>query len=370
MKYCYNKNNNIFYGKTKKCDIQCTNCGKHGHESKKCTDPITSYGIINCDIIGDGNEKTILKDKFSSKKPLCYKIISKNNPDISCFISEYNKSKNCDNTTYKLHDNIISYLSDDHVRKFCYYKDKIIFMMVSRKFSIGFTEFIRGKYDVSNSDTVIKLFKQMYCEEIKYISKNSYDNMLYYFCNRNNQPKELVLNNIYEGKYSHEYCEAKLKFNMLRDQTSSDDIPFNLSFYVNNIKPKWDKHEWGFPKGRLDCQFEEKIKCAQREFEEETGYKTSEYDVLNKIEPINELMIGTNGVKYKHIYYLALNNRNIYDQFDNYDVYETGEIKWFTYEEAIATIRPYHIEKKDVLTKVYLFILNYLIHNNYEIMND
>jgi 8-oxo-dGTP pyrophosphatase MutT (NUDIX family) len=244
--------------------------------------------------------------------------------------------------------------------------------MVSRQFSLGLIEFIRGKYDVSDAKTIINLFEQMYDHEIKYVGKNQYDDILYYFLNRNNESKEVVLNRIYEGKYSHEYCEAKIKFNMLLNPSDDEnsDIPLDLYFYTKYIKPRWDKPEWGFPKGRRDKRTEENLSCACREFEEETGYKNNEYDVLNKIEPIEEKMVGTNGVSYKHIYYLAINSCDRNTQQRAYDVYEIGDIKWFTYDEAMSHIRPYHIEKKKILTRIYLFILNYLIHNNCNITNN
>ncbi|XWV24977.1 NUDIX hydrolase [Tupanvirus deep ocean] len=346
--------------------IMCANCGKPGHEFKTCNEPITSYGIINIDILDNINENLILKDKFSTKKNTYFKVISRKYPEVKCYISDNIKLCEDQNDIYKLDNETIPYEDDEHIRKFCYYKDKILFMMVSRKFSLGFIEFIRGKYDVSDTKTIINLFEQMYEEEIKYIGKNQYDNILYYFLNRNNEPKEVVLNRIYEGRYSNEYCEAKIKFNMLlnpSDDENSDIYP-SLDFYTKWIRPRWRKPEWGFPKGRRDKRSEENLTCACREFEEETGYKKDDYNVLNKIEPIEEKMTGTNGISYKHIYYLAINNCDKDKVLTDYDIYEIGDIKWFTYDEAMAHIRPYHIEKKRILTRVYLFILNYLIHNN------
>lgn len=343
----------------------CSNCGRHGHESKTCKDPPTSYGIINIDIMDNHNETLILKDKFSTKNNTYYKILSKKYPEIKCYISDNIKLSEDYNSIYKLDNETIPYEDEEQLQKFCYYRDKILFMMVSRKFSLGFIEFIRGKYNVSDSLSIINLFEQMYEDEIKYIKNNQYDNILYYFLNRNNEPKDMVLNRIYEGKYANEYCEAKIKFNMLLNPANdeNDNVPYNLSFYIQNIKPKWKTPEWGFPKGRRDRRAEENMACACREFEEETGYSNNDYLVLNKIEPIEERMVGTNGVIYKHIYYLAMNqlNRNI--KITNYDDYEIGSVKWFTYNEAMEYIRPYHVEKKKILTRVYLFILNYLIHN-------
>lgn len=342
----------------------CANCGKIGHEIKSCNEAITSWGIINIDILDDVNESLILKDKFSVNKSTFSKIISTKYPDIVCYISD-NIKLHDDRDIYKLDNETIPYEEEEHIHKFCYYKDKIVFMMVSRKFSLGFIEFIRGKYDVSDTKTIINLFEQMYDDEIKYIRKSQYDDILYQFLNRNNETKEIVLNRIYEGRYSAEYCEAKIKFNMLLDPSDDEnnDIPLDLDFYTKHIRPKWKKPEWGFPKGRRDKRSEENLTCACREFEEETGYDKNEYSVLNKIEPVEERLVGTNGISYKHIYYLAINNCNRNRISSNYDSYEIGDIKWFTYDEAMSNIRPYHLEKKKILTRIYLFTLNYLIHN-------
>ncbi len=241
--------------------------------------------------------------------------------------------------------------------------------MVSRKYSLGFIEFLRGKYDCSDVKSIINLFEQMYESEIKMIGKYEYDDMLYHFLNRNGETKEAVLNRIYEGKYSNEYCQAKIKFESLRDPLSdqNSDVPLSLAFYTKHIKSRWQGLEWGFPKGRRDKYLEENLSCACREFEEETGYEKDNYTILDKIEPLEELFIGTDGIEYKHIYYLSLNDRDKSIIFANYDEHEIGSIRWFTYSDAMNSIRPYHIEKKKVLTKIYLFLLNYLINHTNDI---
>jgi 8-oxo-dGTP pyrophosphatase MutT (NUDIX family) len=342
----------------------CANCGKPGHEFKFCNEPITSFGIINIKIDEDSTESFMIKDKFSTKKNTYYKVMSKKYPNVKCYISDNIKLYEDQTDNYKLDTDTIPYDAEDQVRKFCYYKDKIKFLMVSRRFSLGFIEFIRGKYDPSDSKCIINLFEQMTADEIKFISTNDYDNILYYFLNRTSEEKEVVLNRIYEGKYSTEYCEAKIKFNMLvsPNDDENNNIPWDLYFYTRYIKPRWTKPEWGFPKGRRDKRAEENLMCACREFEEETGYKKEEYTVLNRIEPIEEKLIGTNGVNYKHIYYLAMNEINKENAIDQLDFYEIGDIQWFSYDEAMNHIRPYHMDKRKILTRVYLFILNYLVH--------
>ena len=255
---------------------------------------------------------------------------------------------------------------EKQIEKFCYYKNKVLFLMVSRRFSVGFIDFIRGKYSVYDSNSIIKLFEHMTPQEILYIRDHQYDDILCYFLNKHDESREDMLNKIYEGKYSSEYCEARVKFNILVEANGNNEknIPWNMAFYIMNVKPKWKHPEWGFPKGRRDRNTEENLNCACREFEEETGYKKENYHILNKIEPIEEYLLGTNGVNYKHVYYLSIDTADIgpdKQQFSEFDSHEIGEVRWFTFDEAVKMIRPYHVGKKYVLTRIYMFMINYLL---------
>lgn len=351
----------------------CTNCGKSGHEYRFCSDPISSFGVINIKINTSDNENMIIREKFSTETSILYKIISKKYPSIKCSISDNIKLPNLSantnqdelHTFYKIDNESFKYFSEDHLKLFGYYRDKIMFLMVSRKFSLGFVEFIRGRYETNDTMSIINLFEQMNQDEIDFIKKNEYDDILYLFLNRYDEEKNIVINRTYEGRYADEYCDAKIKFNILKYEYNSEkyNIDWNLYFYTNNIKPKWSKSEWGFPKGRREKRNEENISCACREFEEETGYGKQDYSILNKIEPIEELLTGTNNIPYKHIYYLSIDKSSNLDYLNNYDKHEIGEIKWLTFDEAILHIRQYHISKKNILTKIYLFVMNFLIHN-------
>ena len=73
------------------------------------------------------------------------------------------------------------------------------------------------------------------------------------------------------------------------------------------------------------------------------------------MEREEELFSGTNNIRYKHIYYIAESvadiplsvNKNNFSQ-----VSEISCINWFNYEDAIAIIRDYNKEKKDVLSRI------------------
>jgi 8-oxo-dGTP pyrophosphatase MutT (NUDIX family) len=225
--------------------------------------------------------------------------------------------------------------------------------MIQRKHTLGYIEFIRGRYNIDNIDGIVYLFQQMTPREIELISKNDFDKLWSDFWG-NSQP-------VHQNS-QNEFEKAKEKFNILKNE--EDEL--SLSFYVNNVRPAWNQSEWGFPKGRRNKQ-EENLTCAKREFEEESDLQDSEYIILDNINPVVEDFIGTNGVKYRHVYYLALNNKDVntikVNHGNEHQHSEVGDIKFFNYEDGIKIIRPYHTAKKKVLTMVYMFIIEMIIKN-------
>lgn len=346
--------------------IICRNCGKYGHLGKNCNQPVLSFGIIaftlnlnkNDDnyisydkIIEDLTVKKIennhYKGEIRNKNGIIKNFITSSSPATSSFDEEQKKF------TVKINMNSILYY-DDYIRmiKFIYYQDKIKFLMVSRNHSIGFIEFMRGKYDVNDVDQLISLFEQMTIEEHYDLAERGLKSIIDEFIN------DTVSSNVPTKKYElNHFQESINKFNRLLNDKS---LKYDLYFYLNNIHPKWIGQEYGFPKGRRNAT-EKNIECAKREFTEEAGVGSDQYTILNKLKPVNEVFYGTNNVRYKHTYYVALANPV---ELVNEKNGEIGNKGWYSYTEAIQLIRPYHVEKKNVLTNVYLYILNYLININ------
>lgn len=305
----------------KKNTIYCSNCGKLGHLFKICKDPVTSHGIVLVKI-NDGE----------------YEITNK-------LIKDY------DNYNYiQIRNEGINYNNSLDLKTFCYFKDRIKFMLIRRKHTLGFLEFIRGRYNIENVDGIIFLFKQMTNNEILSIGTNSFDELW----------KSVWKNNKSKLLHTMEYNNSKEKFNKLK---IFNENYLNLDFYVEHVKPNYSHPEWGFPKGRRNI-YETDLECAKREFEEETGFNFNEYVLLDKIKPIDEKFIGTNGVSYKHKYYFAVTNTNrkpVIDSNNPLQYDEIGDIGWFTYDEAIRLIRPHHTERKKLLTEIYMHIINNVI---------
>ena len=155
--------------------------------------------------------------------------------------------------------------------------------------------------------------------------------------------------------YYNEYDNSKYKFNQLRNGIFDKNNIITLDIINNNVNFKWESPEWGFPKGRRNLR-ETDIKCAIREFEEETGIKSDEYDLIKNIIPIEELFLGTNNIRYKHVYYIAKAKdtiKNVFiDKKNINQISEISNIKWFNFIDGLKNIRNYNVEKKNVLEKI------------------
>ena len=295
----------------------CNNCGKFGHTNKICKEPITSIGIV-CIKLEDITQKDYILEKLENlDKPF---NILKHNNQTNKFITLLNKFDN-----------------------------KIKFLMIQRKHSLGFLEFIRGRYNVSDYQSIIKLFELMTEHEIELIKTKEFDDIWLYVWKKTAHLKV----------YEDEYKKSKEKFELLKYKNVENDV-LGLKFFVDNILPKWKTGEWGFPKGRRN-HHEKNISCAIREFEEETGYYQNDYIIPENILPIKEILVGTNGITYKHIYYIAIINSDkepVITENNN----EVGEIKWLPFSSAITNIRNYHVEKKKILNEVFKFMVSISIN--------
>ena len=100
------------------------------------------------------------------------------------------------------------------------------------------------------------------------------------------------------------------------------------------------------------------MKCAIREFEEETDLTDKEYTLLDNVTPLSEEYIGSNGVRYKHIYYVAFykGGRDLKINTERYEQFsEIADLAWLTVEECYNKIRKEQATKNDILKKLQQF---------------
>lgn len=270
-----------------KKQIMCANCGGYGHLYKSCNHPVISYGII------------------------CYTIA-------------------------------FDEASGAYVPKF---------LMVQRKDSLSYVEFIRGKYSPENRMYILKLFTNMTSDERERIRDNDFDTL---WKNMWCKTEEETNRN-----FTKEYTEAYEKFNMLRKgyflKTEDNSIiQFSFDYIFENTDALYEETEWGFPKGRRNIN-ENDIACALREFKEESGINVKSIRLLHDVKPLEEIFSGSNKIRYKHVYYLAKYVSDVHDA-SNY-CKEIKDVKWFTYEEMINNIRPYNVERRELAKRACAVIL-------------
>lgn len=293
----------------------CLNCGKKAHTSSICIHPKTSYGIINFKLTGDFEKyNDLLKNKY---------IIKDYNPTVNKINLYWFNNKNIEKDCTELINKI---------------KNSMYFLLISRKNSLGYIEFIRGKYDINNIETLKHLFTQMTDMEINNIIKNDFD----YLWN------ELWKKTAKNKNFEKEYENSLEKFNIMK-------IKYNEE--ISNFKPAYPIPEWGFPKGRRNLT-EKDINCAIRECHEETSLNISEINLLDRIYPLSEQFNGTNNIEYKNVYYLSIidNIRNLNVFSTQEDYIEIDNVGWFKYNNIMNLIRPYHIEKKKIINELIKFI--------------
>lgn len=202
-------------------------------------------------------------------------------------------------------------------------------LMIRRKDSMSFAEFMRGKYDPVDTAYIGKLLKNMTLREQSLIACESFD---------------VVWKTLWgDDKNSADYAVSRDKFNALdRVKLMAD----NLSTYT--------EPEWGFPKGRR-MRGESDLDCAIREFGEETNIPREAYVVLRNIH-FDETFMGLNNLRYRHVYFVALLKHpemvNLTQKFTPMQRREISGIAWKTFTEAEALIRPHHVERPLMLNQL------------------
>lgn len=250
--------------------MYCNNCGKEGHVFRTCKDPIISCGIV------------LLRGIYEPLKL----------PVDPCTVSA---------------------------------------LMVKRKDSMSYVEFIRGKYEVSDTEYVKRLISNMTITEQTAIVEQPFETLWTH------------LWGVIRDTFGGEYDISQDKFNRLQ-----------RADLVSQVPSTFKEPEWGFPKGRR-MRGETDLDCAIREFTEETNISRDAYTVYENMA-FTEIFMGTNGVKYKHVYFIALlqNSRliNLKQKLTVSQRREISGIDWKSLSECKKITRPHYTERKQVILNI------------------
>jgi 8-oxo-dGTP pyrophosphatase MutT (NUDIX family) len=208
------------------------------------------------------------------------------------------------------------------------------FLMIRRRNTLGFVDFIRGRYSLGNEAHIQNLIDEMTLDEKSMLLTKTFPELCTILWN-----------------YPHEDSGAREKFETLKPSIPS---------LVEKSKTAWTSQEWGFPKGRRNNN-ETDMMSALREYEEETGYDRRGIRLLKNILPYEEIFTGSNFKSYKHKYFVGFSDAA---PSRPHQESEVSAVELLSYEDALVKIRPYNVERKRVLTQVHHLLSMYFPFKN------
>lgn len=266
----------------------CNNCGKKGHLFYQCRMPITSNGVI------------VFRKTNDSTHPYEY-------------------------------------------------------LMIRRRDTLGYLDFLRGKYSLYQKSYLLNMMRQMTIHEKQLLKKR------YYSVRNIPNSVSTAINSNTTNAYpysSHTQPNCKEKIHALIHGVYHENEYYDLLSLIEESElhtpshELWEEPEWGFPKGRRNAS-ESDYNCAIREFVEETGFsKDCLHDISNMV-PVQEVFTGSNYYSYKHKYYIMMMEPSLsLQKIPNFQKSEVSSVAWKNIDACLAAIRPYNLEKRDMITRI------------------
>lgn len=258
------------------------------------------------------------------------------------------------------------------------------YLMIRRKDTLGYVDFMRGKYSIYNKDYIMNMIKQMTEKEKDGLLHLPFETLWYNLwgdsaLSESYRAEETIsrdkLTSLRQGITPNHMLQSKPDFeqesyyhlpSILDDVVSQTPIHSINTFSIQSMIEEsrkgvcWEEAEWGFPKGRRNYQ-EKDYDCAVREFCEETGYTSSDLIPLINLFPYEEIFTGSNYKSYKHKYYLTYMDYDKSLRSMDIQMSEISCAEWKTYDECMKSIRYYNLEKKNILTQINEMLENYIL---------
>lgn len=226
--------------------------------------------------------------------------------------------------------------------------DKIELLMICRKNSLGFVDFMRGKYNIFNKKYILTLINRMSTHERNLLKTLEFKDLWNY-----------LWGDVVAQQYRSEEKSSFEKQVLLKSGITCNNVFYNLNSLINECDEHYNEPEWGFPKGRRNFQ-EKDLICGIREFEEETGYNKDDITFIDNIIPFEEIYTGTNLKSYKHKYFLAYID-SMKEPENDFQKTEISAMQWININDCSKYIRDYSVEKISIINKIKYIINNYNI---------
>lgn len=189
-------------------------------------------------------------------------------------------------------------------------------LLVKKRYTYAFDEFIHGRYNKDNYIQMHRLFSSMTMEEKLVIRSLNYDYMWFH-------------KHLSDGKNEH-YYKGLMKFsnNFLKKGNDGELIKLidKTGYTTSTI--------YEFPKGRKKNKSEPNIITAIREVKEETSISENLYRIIPHMKRTS--IDIDSGVRYLCVYYVAIayNVNACVTRLDKTDqCFEISEAEWYTVDE-------------------------------------
>jgi len=224
------------------------------------------------------------------------------------------------------------------------------YLMIRRKDTFGYIDFVRGKYSLLNIHHIKNSINEMTLLEKERILNTSFQELW-----------KDMWGECLTTQFKGEELVSSKKFYQINNGIKMDNNEIlTLNDFVENSTTKWKETEWEFPKGRKNYN-EKDVDCAVREFEEETGISKIKVSFIENVLPFEEIFVGTNHKSYKNKYFLGYVKDNNLD-LSNFQPSEVSKVEWKTYDECLEAIRPYNLEKKQLITNINNVLQEYTLY--------
>ena len=216
------------------------------------------------------------------------------------------------------------------VCRFNKYTEQYEVLLVRKRCTYSFVDFVLGHYNKKNDHRLKQLFNGMTNDEKITILSNDYGQIYYkvFLINpdsiRFNDPNftsdDLIRYKFYKQRFENSFLDdSGQRLRRLIDQSRN----------VTEI--------WEIPKGRKSYSQERELNCAIRECREESGIELSEYEVMLDISPSRIVKTDTH-VRYENFYYIGVLHGN--SRFrphihfrDNQQISEVVDIQWMSLDQ-------------------------------------
>lgn len=226
----------------------------------------------------------------------------------------------------------------------------IEFLLICRKDSLGYVDFLRGRYELENKSYLMNIINIMTNSEKHNLLTKSFSELW-----------KGLWGDFIGIQYRGEERLSQNKFEALKKGIIVGDNKYCLNDLINESNSDWTDPEWGFPKGRRNFQ-EKDFDCALREFSEETGYNSEDVNVISNILPYEENFTGSNFKSYKHKYYVGkIKSDSVYKS--GFQKTEVSKLSWLSYDNAVKLIRPYNLERLRIFKIVNNVLQQYRLYS-------